>query len=55
MTVDELVDNAVLRQVLGKTPDGDYIDYFASVKRREFLSWHAGVTDSELDRYLTLF
>ena len=53
--VDELVTDPVLREALGKTPDGDYMDYFASVKRREFLSWHAGVSDSEIDRYLTLF
>ena len=53
--VEELTDDDVLRQALGKTPDGDYVDYYASVKRREFLSWHAAVTDSEIDRYLTLF
>ena len=53
--VEELTGDDVLRQALGKTPDGDYIDYYASVKRREFLSWHAAVSDSEIDRYLTLF
>jgi glutamine synthetase len=53
--VDELTGNEVLRQALGKTPDGDYVDYYASVKRREFLSWHAAVSGSEIDRYLTLF
>jgi glutamine synthetase len=53
--VEELTDDAVLRQALGKTANGDYVDYYASVKRREFLSWHASVTGSEIDRYLTLF
>lgn len=52
---EELAGDEVLRQALGKTPDGDYIDYYASVKRREFLSWHASVTSAEVDRYLTLF
>ena len=40
---------------LGKTPDGDYVDYFAKVKREEFLAWHAVVSDWEVERYLTLF
>ena len=53
--VEELTGDDVLRQAFGKTPNGDYIDYYASVKRREFLSWHAAVTGSEIDRYLTLF
>jgi glutamine synthetase len=53
--IEELTVDDVLRQALGKTPDGDYIDYYAAVKRREFLSWHALVSGSEVDRYLTLF
>ncbi len=44
---DELVTDDVLREALGKTPDGDYIDYYAQVKRDEFRAWH--------ERYLTLF
>ena len=52
---DELVTDEVLRDALGKTPDGDYIDYYAQVKRDEFHAWHAGVTDWEVERYLTLF
>ena len=43
------------REALGKTPDGDYIDYFAQVKRDEFRAWHSGVSDWEVERYLTLF
>ena len=30
---------------LGKTPDGDYVDYYAKVKRDEFLAWHAEVSE----------
>jgi glutamine synthetase len=53
--VDNLVDDGVLRTALGKTRDGDYIDYFADVKRREFFAWHSEVSTWEVDRYLTLF
>lgn len=53
--LDELVEDEVLRAALGKTPHGDYIDYFAKVKREEFLAWHAEVTGWEVERYLTLF
>jgi glutamine synthetase len=52
---DELVADDVLRAALGQTPDGDYIDYFARIKREEFLAWHSAVTDWEVERYLTLF
>jgi glutamine synthetase len=52
---DALVADDVLREALGKTPDGDYVDYFAKVKREEFHSWHSVVTDWETERYLTLF
>ncbi len=53
--MDELVADDVLREALGKTPDGDYIDYYAKVKREEFHAWHSVVSDSEVERYLTLF
>ena len=52
---DELVTDDVLRAALGKTPDGDFIDYYAEVKRDEFRAWHSVVTDWEVERYLTLF
>jgi glutamine synthetase len=52
---DELVGDQVLREALGKTPDGDYIDYYAKVKRDEFRAWHSVVTDWETEHYLTLF
>ncbi len=53
--VDRLVDDAVLRDALGKTPHGDYVDYFAKVKRDEFFAYHAAVSPWELDQYLTLY
>jgi glutamine synthetase len=53
--MDELVADDVLRDALGKTPDGDYIDYYAKVKREEFHAWHSVVSDWEVERYLTLF
>jgi glutamine synthetase len=45
----------VLRSALGKTRDGDYLDYYVSVKRREAQSAHEQITQWELDRYLQLF
>ena len=53
--MDELVADDVLRDALGKTPDGDYVDYYAQVKREEFHAWHSVVSDWEVERYLTLF
>jgi glutamine synthetase len=52
---DELVTDDVLRGALGKTPDGDYVDYYAKIKREEFQAWHSVVSDWETERYLTLF
>src|SRR5690349_6717580 len=52
---DELVKDDVLREALGKTPDGDYVDYYAKIKREEFHTWHSVVSDWETERYLTLF
>jgi glutamine synthetase len=52
---EALVEDHVLREALGKGAGGDYIDYFADVKRREFLDYHSVVSDWEVDRYLTLF
>jgi len=51
----ELVTDDVLREALGKTPDGDYVDYYAKIKREEFQTWHSVVSDWETERYLTLF
>ncbi len=52
--VDELVADDVLRDALGSTADGDYVDYYADVKRAEFHAWHSVVSDWEVERYLTL-
>ncbi len=53
--VRELEGCQVLRKALGKTRDGDYVDYYASVKRREVQQAHEQITQWELDRYLQLF
>lgn len=51
----ELERNDALRAALGTTPDGDYIDYYIGVKRREWQQAHEQITQWELDRYLQLF
>jgi glutamine synthetase len=53
--VDNLVQDDVLRAALGPVRDGDYIDYYAAIKRAEFHEYHAMVSDWEVGRYLTLF
>jgi glutamine synthetase len=53
--MDELVSDDVIRDALGKTAEGDYVDYYASVKRDEFHAWHSVVSDWEVERYLTLY
>jgi len=52
---DNLVADPVLRSALGPVPGADYVDYYARVKREEFMAYHAVVSDWEVDRYLTLF
>ena len=49
---DLLVGDDVLRAAFGSGPRGDFVDLYAELKRREFLEWHAHVTDWEIDRYL---
>jgi glutamine synthetase len=51
----ELERSDVLRAALGTTADGDYLDYYVKVKRREVQSAHEQITQWELDRYLQLF
>ncbi len=53
--LENLERDEVLREGLGKTPDGDYVDYFISTKRAEVRASHAEVTAWELDRYLQAF
>ena len=45
----------MLRAGLGRTADGDYLDYFVEVKQREVQAAHEQVTQWELDRYLQLY
>jgi len=52
---ENLAGNDVLRAGLGMTPTGPYSEYFARVKRDEFMAHHHQVTVSEIDQYLTLF
>ncbi len=52
---ENLAGNDVLRAGLGTTADGPYSEYFAEIKRQEFLSHHSQVTPAEIDQYLTLF
>jgi glutamine synthetase len=51
----ELERNDVLRKALGSTRDGDYVDYFVDVKRKEWQAAHEQITKWELDRYLQLY
>ena len=51
----ELEGCEVLRKALGKVRDGDYVDYYIEVKRREWQAAHEQITDWELKRYLQLF
>ncbi len=51
--LDQLEADPVLRAGLGKTPEGDYVDYFVATKRAEYHAAHAQVSPWEVDRYLT--
>jgi glutamine synthetase len=51
----ELEHNEPLRAALGRTRDGDYVDYFINVKLKEWQAAHEQITQWELDRYLQLF
>jgi glutamine synthetase len=51
----ELAGCDALRAGLGATADGDYLDYFVDVKRREVQAAHEQITRWELDRYLQLY
>ncbi len=44
-----------VREALGKGSGGDYMDYYAEVKQREFMDYHTVVSRWEVERYLTLF
>jgi glutamine synthetase len=48
-----LAADGVLREAFGKVPGGEYVDYYATVKRAEFAEYHAEVSPWEVGRYLT--
>jgi glutamine synthetase len=51
--LDHLEGDSVLRTGLGKTSEGDYLDYFVATKRSEWQAAHAQVNPWEIDRYLS--
>lgn len=52
--VEELIKDKVVRGGLDAAAEGDPVsEYFAKVKREEFLTWHSQVTDWEVKHYLT--
>jgi glutamine synthetase len=52
--VEEMVKDTVVRGGLDAAAEGDTVsEYFATVKREEFLTWHSQVTDWEVKHYLT--
>lgn len=52
--MDDLVSDDVLRAGLGRGRDGDYVDYFAQIKRAEFRRITDQVSPAEIDAYLSL-
>jgi glutamine synthetase len=53
--IRNLRQDEVLREALGSTPHGDYVDYYCDVKEREWKSYHDLVSHWEVQRYLSLF
>ena len=51
--LEHLETDGVFREGLGKTPEGDYVDYFVATKRAEARASHSEVSPWELDRYLS--
>ncbi len=51
----ELERNDAMRAAFGTGHNGDFIDYFIEIKRREVQAAHEQITQWELDRYLQLF
>ncbi len=50
-----LEGDEVLRRALGSHGGKDYVDYFVSVKRREWREAHEQITPWEINRYLQLY
>jgi glutamine synthetase len=51
----ELEQDEVMREALGKCRGEDYVDYFIKVKRDEWNRYHEQVTPWEINEYLTRF
>jgi glutamine synthetase len=52
---NELEQDDVIREALGRGRDEDYADYFIRVKREEWNRYHEQVTPWEIKEYLTRF
>jgi glutamine synthetase len=52
---NELEQDDVIREALGRGRDEDYVDYFIRVKREEWSRYHEQVTPWEIKEYLTRF
>ena len=50
-----LKQDAVVQDWLGQGIGESYVDYFVKTKTAEFTEYHAGVSDWERKKYLTLF
>lgn len=50
--LDHLEADDVLREGLGKTPEGEYVDYYVTTKRNEVRLSNREVTPWEIERYL---
>ena len=53
--VEALANDPVVQEGLGDVPGSTYADYYMQVKKDEFNTFHAEVTEWEVERYLTLF
>jgi glutamine synthetase len=53
--VRNLREDEMLRDALGTTPHGDYLDYYCDVKTREWKEYHEHVSDWEVRKYFSLF
>jgi glutamine synthetase len=55
VATNELEQDDVIREALGRGRDEDYVDYFIRVKREEWTRYHEQVTPWEIKEYLTRF
>lgn len=47
-----LQENDAIRKAMGSGPHGDFVDFFAEEKRKEFAMYHSQVSQWEIDQYL---